>query len=149
MAVCRDPNGAEFDIWESKKGQGTDVDTSLHGAPSWFENLASDVARGIRFYSQVFGWNAAAKPMPGFEYTTFERGGGLVAGMMPILPEMGSLRPFWDVYFTVKDVVETARLAVELGGTLTVPVQEVPGVGRFCGVTSPQGVNFSAITYSR
>ena len=29
MAVCFDPNGAQFDVWEPKKSPGTDVDTSL------------------------------------------------------------------------------------------------------------------------
>ena len=31
MAVCHDPNGAEFDIWEPKAMPGTDADSSLHG----------------------------------------------------------------------------------------------------------------------
>ena len=29
MAVCYDPNGAEFDVWEPKKMPGTDVDPTL------------------------------------------------------------------------------------------------------------------------
>ena len=33
MAVCFDPNGAQFDVWEPKKGPGTDVDTSLDRQP--------------------------------------------------------------------------------------------------------------------
>ena len=39
MAVCFDPNGAEFDVWEPRAAQGTDVDTSEHGAPSWSRRL--------------------------------------------------------------------------------------------------------------
>ena len=34
MAVCFDPNGAPFDVWEPKKSHGTDADSELHGAPS-------------------------------------------------------------------------------------------------------------------
>ena len=30
MALCFDPNGAEFDIWEPKKMLGTDLDPSIH-----------------------------------------------------------------------------------------------------------------------
>src|SRR6185503_2837088 len=41
MSVCFDPNGAEFDVWEPRKGQGTDVDSELHGAPTWYENLTT------------------------------------------------------------------------------------------------------------
>jgi predicted enzyme related to lactoylglutathione lyase len=85
--------------------------------------------------------------MPGFEYTTFRLGTDPVAGMLQIRPEMGPLRPHWGTYYTVNNADETARQAVSLGATLCVPVRDIPGVGRFCGITSPQGVMFYAITY--
>jgi predicted enzyme related to lactoylglutathione lyase len=49
MAVCKDPNGAEFDIWEPRNLQGTDVDSHHHGAPFWFETLTTDVDRASAF----------------------------------------------------------------------------------------------------
>ena len=107
MAVCTDPNGAEFDVWEPKKFLGTDVDSSLHGAPSWFETLTTDVDRATTFYSELFGWTPEVMPMPGFEYTTFKLGTDPVAGLMQITPEMGPLRPHWGTYFTVNDADET------------------------------------------
>jgi hypothetical protein len=45
MAVCHDPTGAAFDVWQAKQAQPTDVDSALHGAPSWFETIATDVPR--------------------------------------------------------------------------------------------------------
>jgi len=60
MSVCFDPNGAEFDVWEPKKGHGTDVDSSLPGAPSWFETMTTDVDRATKFYSALFGWTPRA-----------------------------------------------------------------------------------------
>ena len=41
-----------------------------------------------------------------------------------------------------------AREAVTLGGSVCVPLRDIPGVGRFCGLTSPQGVTFYAIEYA-
>ncbi|MFN8178878.1 MAG: VOC family protein [bacterium] len=149
MAVCHDPNGAQFDLWEPKKMLGTDVDASLHGAPSWFETMTTDVGRAAKFYSSLFGWEAETMPMPGGSYTTFKLGDAYVAGMMAITPEMGGMPPCWGTYFTVKDADETAREAAKLGAALCVPPQDVPGVGRFCGITSPQGVTFFAIRYAR
>jgi len=35
LAVLHDPLGANIDAWEPKALQGTDVDTAVHGAPSW------------------------------------------------------------------------------------------------------------------
>jgi len=148
MAVCFDPNGAEFDLWEPKKGLGTDVDSSLHGAPSWFETLTTDVDRAAKFYAGLFGWTPEVMPMPDGQYTTFKLGEAYVAGMLRITPQMGSMRPHWGTYFTVKDVDATAREAVELGGKICVPLKDVPSVGRFCGITSPQGVMFYVITYA-
>ena len=149
MAVCFDPNGAEFDVWEPREGHGTDADSTQHGAPSWFETLTSDVDRATAFYNELFGWTSEVMPMPGSDYTVFKLGGVPIAGMMQITPEMGNPRPHWGTYFTVNDADETAREAVRLGATLCVPPQDVPGVGRFCGITSPQGVTFYAITYAR
>lgn len=87
--------------------------------------------------------------MPGFSYTTFKMAGADVAGLMPVLPHMGKVRPHWGTYFAVKNVDKTWLEAVKLGARLCVPVREIPGVGRFCGITSPQGVTFYVITYAR
>ncbi len=145
MAVCTDPNGAEFDVWEPKKMHGTDADSNQHGAPSWFETVTTDVDRAVKFYSELFGWTPEVMPMPDLKYTTFKHGTEYVAGMMRITPAMGTLRPHWATYFTVDDADETAREAVKLGATLCVSVQDVPDIGRYCGITSPQGVTFHVI----
>jgi uncharacterized protein len=149
MAVCTDPNGAAFDVWEPKKRHGTDVDSSQHGAPSWFETMTTDVDRATKFYSALFGWKPEVMPMPGFEYTVFKLGTESVAGLMQIAPHMGNVQPHWGTYFTVKDADETAREAANLGAKLCVPAQDIPEVGRFCGITSPQGVTFYVIKYAR
>lgn len=148
MAVCFDPNGAQFDLWQPKKEPGTDVDTTLHGAPSWFETLTTDVKAATKFYTSLFGWKAEPSQIPNIDYTTFKLGDKYVAGMMGITPEMGDLRPHWGVYFTVKDVDEAAKEAVKLGGKIMVPPTDIPTVGRFSGIVSPQGVMFYVIKYS-
>lgn len=148
MAVCHDPNGAEFDVWEPKKMTGTEVDTCLHGAPSWFETLTTDTGRAGKFYSDLFGWSTRVEQMPGFEYTSFLHHTNAIAGMMRITPEMGAMRPNWLIYFTVDDADVTAKKAVELGGKICLPLRDIPGVGRFCGIVSPQGVMFYVMKYT-
>jgi predicted enzyme related to lactoylglutathione lyase len=146
MAVCFDPNGAAFDIWEPRNTQGTDVDSTLHGAPSWFETLTTDVDAAADFYAGLFGWDP--EPMGGSHYTTFRLGSDLVGGMMRITPDMGGIAPHWGVYFTVSKVDEAEHQAMRMGASICVPSQEVPGVGRFCGIISPQGVPFYVIRYA-
>ena len=41
----------------------------------------------------------------------------------------------------------TPRPETALGGKVFVPLLDVPGIGRFCGITSPQGVHFYVISY--
>ena len=148
MAVCTDPNGAEFDVWEPKKMPGTDVDNALHGAPSWFESMTTDVDRATNFYSGLFGWAPEVMPRLGSDYTTFRNGTDLVAGLIRITPARKDLRPHWATYFTVEDADEAAREAVKLGAEVHAPLQDVPGVGRSCGIRSPQGVEFHVIGYT-
>lgn len=128
---------------------GTDVDSTLHGAPSWFETLTTDVDRAAQFYAGLFGWKPEAADVPGHIYKTFQLGDRLVAGMLQITPQMGEMRPHWGTYFTVQDADDAARKATALGATLCVTPTDIPAVGRFCGVTSPQGVTFYAIAYNR
>lgn len=149
MAVCFDPNGAQFDVWQPRKMQGTDVNNGLHGAPSWFETLTTDVPRATKFYADLFGWIPETMPMPGGMYTTFKHGPSYVAGMMAITPQMGNFPPHWGTYFTVEDADATAREASRLGATICVPPHDIPGIGRFCGITSPQGVMFYVFQYKQ
>ncbi|MFO1315610.1 MAG: VOC family protein [Burkholderiales bacterium] len=149
MAVCFDPNGAAFDVWEPQKGEGMDADSGQHGAPSWFESMTTDVDRAAKFYAALFDWTPEPMPMDGYTYTTFRRGDGYVAGMMAITPDMGAVQPHWGTYFTVDDADAAARAAPALGARLYIPPMDVPGVGRFCGIASPQGVPFMVMRYER
>jgi predicted enzyme related to lactoylglutathione lyase len=147
MAVCFDPNGANFDVWEPKKAHGTDVDSTLHGAPCWYESMTTDVGRAAKFYSELFGWTPQVMPMSASNFTSFKFGAAEIAGMMQITPQMADVRPHWATYFTVTNADETAREAVKLGATLCIAVQDVSGGGRVCGIISPQGVPFRVVQH--
>lgn len=149
MAVCFDPNGANIDVWQPKKSQGTDADSSLHGAPSWFELLTTNADLATKFYSGLFGWTAEAMPeAAALNYTVFKHEDVPVAGMFPITPQMGNFPSTWVVYFTVEDINATVNAAVDLGAKICMTVKEVDTVGRFCALTSPQGVMFHVIQYA-
>lgn len=147
MAACYDPNGANIDVWQPKREQASIADPSHHGAPSWYETYTPDVEAGKKFYSELFGWTANTMPMPGMDYTVFSLGEKMIAGMMEPHAGMEEIPPRWVTYFTVDDADATAKKAAELGGTVFVPPTDIPTVGRFCAVMSPQGVMFLAIKY--
>jgi uncharacterized protein len=149
MAVCFDPNGAEFDVWEPKASAGTDVDSTLAGAPSWIETMTTDAKRATPFYSALFGWTSEVMNTTGLAYTIFKLDSEPVAGMLQITPEMGNVPSHWMTYFTVTDVEKSAKEAVAMGGKFCMTMKEAPGVGRFCALASPQGVAFYLIQYIR
>jgi predicted enzyme related to lactoylglutathione lyase len=149
MAELKDPSGAQLDIWQPKRNAGTSADKAHHGAPSWYENYATDTKKAAKFYTDVFGWTAEVMPMPGMDYTIFGFEGVQIAGMMAITGDMKDVPPSWATYFTVEDIDKTAKQVAELGGTVFVPPMDIPQVGRFAGLISPQGMRFFAITYLR
>ena len=149
MVVAHDCNGAAFDLFESASSAGIDVDPASHGAPSWFEGITSDLTRAEKFYAEVFGWTTKHMPMGEFEYTTFHIGEKSIAGMMPVAATKQEVPSSWATYFTVDDADEAVRRATTLGATLCVGPHDIPGVGRFAGLLSPQGVMFHVIRYSR
>jgi predicted enzyme related to lactoylglutathione lyase len=143
LSVCFDPQGAEFDVWQSKKMHGTDVDSELSGAACWFELMTSDVDGAREFYAQLFGWTAQVLTPHGvdWKYTLFQLAGDPVAGAMAITPRMGKVAPHWRTYFSVRDIESAARRAGELGATLEMSIKDLDG-GRICALRSPQGVEF-------
>lgn len=150
MAVCHDPSGAEFDIWQPMKMAGTDVDGMIHGAAGWFECVTTNVESSTKFYCALFGWTSETQMMGPMEYTTFSLAGTPVAGMVSasdFSPDEGEVRSHWGTYFTVDDADVAAATALSLGGTVNIPVTEVPGMGKFCGINSPQGVPFYVMQY--
>lgn len=81
--------------------------------------------------------------------TTGTRRIGDATGGAELVRDTDAVRPHRGTYFTVSDGDAAERDAKALGGTICVPARDIPDVGRFCGITSPQGVTFYAIKYAR
>jgi uncharacterized protein len=151
MAICTDPLGARFAIWESAGHVYPDV---MHepGSFTWSELTCRDVDLAKRFYATVFGWESDTPPfadatgynvffLPGVERP--------VAGMVQmdeLWPE--DTPPHWMVYFAVADTDRTAARASELGGTVTVEPFELFNVGRVAVLEDPEGASFSILQWS-
>lgn len=120
-----------------------------HGAFSWCELLTNDIDGAKRFYGQLFNWTLEPSPVSvsGVDYTLVHGAGRPIGGMMPIPQAAVGIPPQWGAYVTVNDVDATAELAVELGGKICVPPQDIPQVGRFCVLQDPQGAAINVITY--
>ena len=145
MAICKDPTGATFSVWQPKSHAGAGT-MGENGTPCWFELSTKGVQRAEAFYKDVFGWSV--KTDADGVYREFSASGAPFpqGGMMELRPEQGRVPPHWMIYFTVADCDGHAKRAGLLGGQVLVPPMDIPEVGRFSVLADPAGARFAIIT---
>lgn len=116
------------------------VESYKQGTPCWVDLSATDIEAAKTFYSVLFGWELDAMPAgPDMTYYMARLQGRYVAGMMQQMPDM-AMPSHWENYIAVADADEAAARAVEAGGTLLFPVDDVPnGAGRMFFASDPTG----------
>jgi hypothetical protein len=146
MAICQDPTGATFSIWQAKAHKGSSV-MGENGTPCWFELATKGVEKAEKFYRDVFGWSVKAGSDAGFVYREISAPGAPMpqGGMMELTPQHGPVPPHWMIYFTVKDCDADAKRCQSLGGKIVVPPMDIPNVGRFSVLADPAGATFAII----
>jgi len=123
--------------------------------PVHFEIHASDPARARAFYEQVFGWRfqqwgdqpywlittGDGNPMEGEPHS----GPGIDGGLVPRRgeqPAEGQPVNSFVVTVDVPDCAGYVERAVAAGGSVALPMDVVPGVGRLAYVKDPEGTIF-------
>jgi predicted enzyme related to lactoylglutathione lyase len=146
MAVYLDSTGTPFSVWQAGKFIGARL-VNEPGAFSWNELMSRDTEAAVEFYGRVLGWTPKVGDDPE-PYVEFQLDGRSVAGMMPMVGDQwpAELPDHWMVYFTVADVDAAAERVTELGGSVSVPATDIPGIGRFSVVGDSTGAYFSIVT---
>jgi uncharacterized protein len=167
-AVCADPNGAVFGLWEPATIRGAG---SVNAPGTWnFSNLATDdVAAATSFYGAVFGWETNEVDMgamsgtmvrlPGYaDFLEFHNPGtkqrhidfgappGFTDCVAWFLPRNDRESPHWSVTFAVADADAVAARARELGGSVLVEPFDMPMV-RSTVIRDPAGATFTASSF--
>lgn len=146
MAVCADPTGAVFSLWQPRAHVGAGR-VGEPGTFCWAELATRDAAAAARFYGAVFGWGTNESPMGAVGYTEWTVDGDGVAGMVTMddswPPE---LLPHWMVYFAVADCDASASQVRALGGSVVLDPTDIPP-GRFAVCTDPAGAVFSILAF--
>jgi predicted enzyme related to lactoylglutathione lyase len=167
MAVCTDPEGAAFVVWQAKQHKGAQV-VNEAGSLNFNDLHVRDLDGARSFYGSVFGWTTLALG-PGMEAWTLPGYGDflerddpdlrkrmadlgappgfedVVATLNPITEDQPNA-PHWGVTFAVDDADVTAAKAAELGGEVLVPPSDAPWV-RLTVLRDPQGATFVASTF--
>jgi predicted enzyme related to lactoylglutathione lyase len=165
MAVCTDPEGAAFCVWQANEHKGARI-VNEPGSVN-FNNLNTRDPEGAKsFYGTVFGWetfglggDAQMWTLPGYgEF--LERGdpglrqrmaetgapdgfADVVATLNRIADDQPDVPTHWSVTFAVEDADATADTAAALGGHVVVAPFDAPWV-RMTVITDPQGATFTA-----
>ena len=113
-----------------------------------FDIPAEDVEKLKRFYSELFGWRIYRDPGP-VEYWMIETvpvdengtpvrpgvNGGMYKKDQPELKPVN--------YILVEDIDESIQKIKNLGGTITQPKQQVPGIAWIAQAIDPEGNPFA------
>ena len=144
MAVCKDPEGTVFSIWQSKDHSGATAMGELNTV-CWSELASRDVKKAAEFYVGLFGWETNESNAAPTEYTEFMAGGEPRGGMVQMNEMWQGVPSHWGIYFRVADCDAAAARVKELGGSLKHGPFDAPGVGRIAIAADPQGAIFSVI----
>lgn len=147
MALCQDPEGAHFSLWQAKQHIGSARKDEVNTL-CWVELACRDSAQANAFYTKVLGWQTRVSKMAGMDYTEWTTAAGPQGGMMEMTEEWGDIPAHWMSYFMVENCDAAVAKATELGGQVCVPPTDIETVGRFSVINDPQGGVFSVITLS-
>lgn len=141
MAICVDPTGAVFGLWQANQHIGSAVENE-HGAMTWFEVNTRDSAAACEFYSKLL--NVNVNRMEGMDYHMLQRGDQMLAGIQQMDANWEGIPPHWNGYFAVNDADATVARTVAAGGQVRVPAFDIP-YGRMAILTDPYGATFSIV----
>jgi predicted enzyme related to lactoylglutathione lyase len=165
MAVCADPAGAAFCVWEANRHRGARI-VNEPGSLNFNTLHTRDADGASAFYGAVFGWEALGLEggaqmwaLPGYGDFLEQSDPGLrermaesdapegfvdvVAALNPIGDDQPDVPAHWGVTFGVDDADATAGRAAELGGRVVGAPFDAPWV-RMTVITDPQGATFTA-----
>jgi len=142
MAVCADPTGPVFGLWQAINHIGSGVENE-HGAMTWSEVNTRDSAAARDFYSTLS--NATPHKMEEVDYYYIvQRGDDMLYGILQMDHHWEGIPPHWMGYFAVDNTDATIERAIAAGGKLQVPAFDMQ-YGRMAVLSDPAGANFSIV----
>lgn len=137
VAAVQDPQGAVLGLISSHVGDPADEQQTNPGRVVWNELLAADRAEASEFYRSLTAFESNTINRRGGEYTLLNSAGKNRAGILQRpSPEIA---PLWLTYFAVKDPVEAAKRAEQLGGKVLMAPSDDFREGTVALVTDPAG----------
>ncbi len=114
------------------------------GTPSWVDLTTPDLTAAVRFYGELFGWEAVSPGTPEETggYQMFLYDGKRVAGVSPVMSEGAPI--MWATYFATDDVDALAARVAEAGGSALFEPMDITDAGRMAFFMHPAAGAFGA-----
>jgi predicted enzyme related to lactoylglutathione lyase len=111
-----------------------------HGTPSWVDIGTPDLEGAIAFYSALFGWliEVGDPEMGRYSMATID---GKVVAALADQQQPGP--PWWATYISVDDIDDVVARVEKAGGSVIVPVMEIPEAGRMAVAMDAGGAAIS------
>jgi predicted enzyme related to lactoylglutathione lyase len=141
-AIIEDPTGGVVALVETRAGaiRGRCGDGQ---AFAWCELVTRDVPRASEFYAKLLGWTPQFRTAGATSFIEMKAGETAVASVFEACADEERSQAHWCPYLRVDDI-ETALLrAVRHGGRKLCEPMEIPGIGRYAGVTDPAGAHLA------
>jgi len=140
MAICADPTGAVFGLWQAINHVGASVEAE-HGGIAWSEVATHDAATACDFYGKLFDATALRQSE---EYSIMQRGEEMLFGVMQMAEEWGDMPPHWMGYFAIDNTDAAVERVLSGGGKVTAPPFDTP-YGRIAVIADPYGAAFGIV----
>ncbi|RSS78765.1 VOC family protein [Streptomyces sp. WAC06614] len=143
MAICSDPIGAVFGIWEGSAHSGARL-SGVPGTPVWNELITQDSGVG-KFYQMVFGHEPGPRLSPETDRLTLSLAGRPCVSVVGVGRDLPHDRgAHWMTHFAVTDAARATARVTELGGRVLQHPTEAPD-GRHATVADPEGAVFMLV----
>lgn len=141
MAICADPTGAAFGLWQAIDMIGASVEGE-HGGMAWHEVNTRDSAAACDFYGKLFG--LTSHKMEGMEYFILQRGEEMICGVLQMDANWEGIPPHWMGYFFVDNTDAALEIVVAAGGKVMVPAFDM-AYGRMAVIADPFDATISIV----
>lgn len=143
MAICQDPTGATFGLWQPMQHRGAQI-LNEPGGMAWSEVNTRNAKAAADFYCAVFGLKAEVMEIQGAPYHMLMTAEGPACGVLEMTAEWGDLPPHWMPYFAVDNADRTKEKVLAAGGSVPFGPFDSP-YGRIIVTMDPQGAALSLI----
>ncbi|WP_405893552.1 VOC family protein [Streptomyces sp. NBC_01527] len=146
MSCLTDPGGADFCVWQPAGVKGLEK-TSEPDTLCWVELHVGDTSAALTFYRSLFGWRSQEMEAPGMTYTVLSTADGdqQDASFGGLTRAQEGMAPRWIPYFAAADADDIVARAQENDGSVLMPADDVPDVGRIAWLADPFGAPFAVL----